>query len=55
MLGTNPIALAAPTARNRPFLLDMATSTVSLGKLVERWRGGRRLPRGWALDARGRP
>ena len=55
MLGTNPIALAAPTARNRPFLLDMATSTVSLGKLVERWRGGRRLPRGWALDPRGRP
>ena len=55
MLGTNPIALAAPTERNRPFLLDMATSTVSLGKLVERWRGGRRLPRGWALDPRGRP
>lgn len=55
MLGTNPIALAAPTLRNRPFLLDMATSTVSLGKLVERWRGGRRLPRGWALDDRGRP
>lgn len=54
MLGTNPIALAAPAERNRPFLLDMATSTVSLGKLMERWRSGRRIPRGWALDARGR-
>ena len=54
MLGTNPIAVAAPASRNPPFLLDMATSTVSLGKLVERWRSGRRLPRGWALDDRGR-
>jgi LDH2 family malate/lactate/ureidoglycolate dehydrogenase len=54
MLGTNPIAVAAPARRNRPFLLDMATSTVSLGKLVERWRSGRRIPRGWALDNRGR-
>jgi len=55
MLGTNPIAVAVPAARNPPFLLDMATSTVSLGKLVEHWRSGRRLPRGWALDDRGRP
>jgi LDH2 family malate/lactate/ureidoglycolate dehydrogenase len=55
MLGTNPIALAAPAARNRPFLLDMATSTVSLGKLAERWRSGQRIPKGWALDDRGRP
>jgi LDH2 family malate/lactate/ureidoglycolate dehydrogenase len=55
MLGTNPIALAAPARRNRPFLLDMATSAASLGKLLEMWRSGRRIPRGWALDARGRP
>jgi LDH2 family malate/lactate/ureidoglycolate dehydrogenase len=54
MLGSNALAVAAPAARNRPFLLDMATSTVSLGKLVERWRSGRRIPRGWALDERGR-
>jgi LDH2 family malate/lactate/ureidoglycolate dehydrogenase len=54
LLGTNPIALAAPAARNAPFLLDMATSAASLGKLVEHWRSGRRIPRGWALDAEGR-
>ena len=54
MLGSNALAVAAPAARNRPFLLDMATSTVSLGKLVERWRSGRRIPSGWALDERGR-
>jgi LDH2 family malate/lactate/ureidoglycolate dehydrogenase len=54
LLGTNPIAVAAPAVRNRHFLLDMATSTVSLGKLVQRWRSGRPIPRGWALNGRGR-
>lgn len=49
-LGTNAIAFAA-----RDVLLDMATSTVSLGKAVARWRDGRRIPAGWAIDARGRP
>ena len=33
----------------------MATSTVSLGKLLERWRRGRPIPRGWAIDADGAP
>ncbi len=54
LLGTNPIALAAPAARHPPFLLDMATSAASLGKLVERWRSGKAIPPGWAVDARGR-
>lgn len=54
-LGTNPIALAAPAGRHAPFLLDMATSAASLGKLHDRWRGGRSVPEGWALDRRGRP
>jgi LDH2 family malate/lactate/ureidoglycolate dehydrogenase len=54
LLGTNPIALAAPADKHPPFLLDMATSTVSLGKVLERWRRGRSLPAGWALDRDGR-
>ena len=54
-LGTNPIALAAPAARNRPFLLDMATSAASLGQAVVAWRKGRSIPAGWAIDAAGRP
>jgi LDH2 family malate/lactate/ureidoglycolate dehydrogenase len=54
-LGTNPIAVAAPAARNRPFLLDMATSTASLGQAVAAWRRGRSIPAGWAIDRRGRP
>ncbi len=54
MLGTNPIAFAAPGRRNPGFLLDMATSTVALGKLTTAWRRGRRAPSGWALDPQGR-
>jgi len=33
MLGTNPIAVAAPADQERPFVMDMATSTVPRGKL----------------------
>ena len=55
MLGTNPIAFAAPAAANDPFALDMATTTSSRGKVVTAWRRGRRIPEGWALDPRGRP
>src|SRR5215208_697138 len=55
MLGTNPISFAAPARRNRPFLLDMATSTASLGKVVDAWRRGRSIPTGWALDTSGSP
>jgi len=54
-MGTNPIALAAPARRNRPFLLDMATSTIAIGKLKLAFREGRTLPEGWALDREGRP
>ena len=56
MLGTNPIACAAPTNDlARPFLLDMSTSTVPVGRLMTERRRGRTLPRGWALDRSGLP
>lgn len=55
MLGTNPIAFAAPATRNPPFLLDMATSTVPVGKLTTAERKGRSIPAGWALDPKGMP
>jgi LDH2 family malate/lactate/ureidoglycolate dehydrogenase len=54
MLGTNPIAFASPALRNRPFLLDMATTTVPVGKLSTIWRRGRPIPKDWALNERGR-
>jgi LDH2 family malate/lactate/ureidoglycolate dehydrogenase len=55
MLGTNPIAFAAPAKRNPPFCLDMATSTVSLNKIKLAALHGEAIPPGWALDAQGRP
>ncbi len=55
MIGTNPIAVAAPAGREQPFLVDMATSTVAMGKLEIALREGKPIPRGWALDGEGRP
>jgi L-2-hydroxycarboxylate dehydrogenase (NAD+) len=53
MLGTNPIAVAAPAGVERPFVMDMATSTVPRGKLEVYHRLGKPLPQGWATDERG--
>jgi L-2-hydroxycarboxylate dehydrogenase (NAD+) len=55
MLGTNPISLAAPAGRHFPFVLDMATSTVAIGKLSIALRWGKPIPSGWALDQDGLP
>lgn len=55
VLGTNAIAFAAPSGGRAEFLLDIASSTASLGKVAARWRAGKALPAGWAVDARGRP
>lgn len=54
LLGTNPIAFAAPARRGRPIMLDMATSVVPLGKIEVKARRGEPLPPGWAVDERGR-
>ena len=53
MLGTNPIAFAAPAARNPPFLLDMATSTVAVNKVKVYALNGKPLPTGWVVDGQG--
>jgi LDH2 family malate/lactate/ureidoglycolate dehydrogenase len=55
VLGTNPIAFAAPARRNRPFRLDMATSTVANNKIKVYELGGKPLPPGWVLDEHGMP
>jgi LDH2 family malate/lactate/ureidoglycolate dehydrogenase len=55
VLGTNPIAFAAPARRNRPFLLDMATSSVANNKIKVYELNGKRLPAGWVLDGQGQP
>jgi len=55
VLGTNPIALAAPAKRNAPFLLDMATSSAANNKIKVYGLHGRQIPAGWVLDDQGNP
>lgn len=55
VLGTNPLAFAAPARRNPPFLLDMSTSTVAVNKIKVYGLRGQPLPAGWMLDGRGEP
>jgi len=55
LLGTNPISVAIPTAEEKPFVLDMATSVVPRGKLEVYDRQEKPLPLGWATDTRGIP
>lgn len=55
MLGTNPFAFAIPAQNGDAFVLDMATTTVALGKLEIAKRLGKRLLPGWAVDAAGAP
>lgn len=55
VLGTNPIAVAVPANRNRPFVLDMSTSVVTRGKLELYQRLGKPIPEQWATDENGRP
>lgn len=53
-LGTNPIAIAAPTDEN-PAVLDMSTSVVASGKVTVRRLAGQPCPEGWLQDANGAP
>ncbi len=55
MLGTNPFAYALPGENGEAFVLDMATTTVALGKLEIAKRLDKPLRPGWAIDAAGEP
>jgi len=55
VMGTNPLAFAAPARRNAPFQLDMATTNVAAGKIKVHKLNHRPLPPGWVVDASGRP
>ena len=52
-LGTNPIALAAPTP-DGIFDTDMATSQVAVNKIFNARDEGRTIPEGWGVDEQGR-
>lgn len=53
--GTNPIALAAPTADGRIVSFDMATTVQAWGKILDAKSAGRSIPEGWAVDEEGLP
>ena len=53
MLGTNPIAIAVPKKYEPPLVLDMATSTVSMGKIELYKRLNKLLPAVWAINEKG--
>jgi LDH2 family malate/lactate/ureidoglycolate dehydrogenase len=53
VMGTNPIAFAAPARRNPPFQLDMATTTVAAGKVKVYKLNHKPLPAGWVVDGAG--
>jgi L-2-hydroxycarboxylate dehydrogenase (NAD+) len=54
LFGTNPLAIAIPTA-DEPFLLDMATSEGTFGRIFGARQRGEEIPPTWAVDAAGEP
>jgi L-2-hydroxycarboxylate dehydrogenase (NAD+) len=54
MLGTNPIAVAAPTDEPFPYMYDAATSIVPRGRIEVAARAGKSIPAGWVIGADGK-
>ena len=54
VMGTNALAISVPHGSS-PVLLDMATSEVARGKIVEEAKKHNEIPANWALDSDGRP
>ncbi|HSB40650.1 MAG TPA: Ldh family oxidoreductase [Methylomirabilota bacterium] len=55
LLGTNPIALAAPARHGAPLLFDAATSAIAGNKIRLAMRIGSPLLAGWVTDKEGTP
>jgi LDH2 family malate/lactate/ureidoglycolate dehydrogenase len=55
MLGTNPIAFAAPSDLDYPFSFDAATSISQRGKIEVAARAEKPVPAGVVVDAQGQP
>ena len=49
VLGTNPISVAAPSYNKYPYVLDMATSVVAIGRIKVFEKKGEKIPMGWGL------
>ena len=55
MLGSNPLAFAAPMPGGPPVVLDIATTTVAANKVKVYELNGKPIPEGWVVDGAGQP
>ncbi len=56
LLGTNPIAFAAPIdAEHDTLLVDLSLSVAARGKVFQAQSNSNAIPEGWAIDAQGQP
>ena len=53
IFGTNPISFAAPSYNEYPFVLDMATSVVPIGRIKVYEKKKEKIPLGWGIDDTG--
>jgi len=54
-LSSNPISVDVPTSGAFPLILDMATCSVSEGKIMVAKNAGKKLPDGLIIDGKGQP
>jgi LDH2 family malate/lactate/ureidoglycolate dehydrogenase len=55
VFGTNPLCIGFPIDGKKSIILDMATSSVSGGKIAVAAAKEQTIPKGWALDRNGKP
>jgi LDH2 family malate/lactate/ureidoglycolate dehydrogenase len=55
LLGTNPIAISAPSGGVDPFVLDMASTVAAMGKIKLLAQRGDMIPEGWMVGRDGKP
>ncbi len=55
LLGTNPVAIAAPTDDDDPFVLDMASTVAAMGKIKVLAQRDESMPEGWMMGRDGKP
>jgi len=53
--GNNPFCIAAPRRGHPPFIIDIAMSIVSRGRIRNHLERGETIPSGWAMDTQGQP
>ena len=55
LVGNNPLAIGVPYEGDTPFVLDMAMSISSRGRMRDMAEKKEKIPQGWALDSEGKP